>query len=50
MASRLRMDFDEVKRYRAVSIDVVIQLSRQGGVRGVTEIGLPWSDSNKLNA
>ena len=50
MASRLRMDFDQVKRYRATSIDVVIRLSQQGGVRGMTEIRLPRSDSNKPNA
>lgn len=44
MASGLGMGFEEVKRYCAASIDVVVQLSRQGGVRGVAEIGLPWED------
>lgn len=44
MASGLGMGFEEVKRYCAASIDVVVQLSRHGGVRGVAEIGLPWED------
>ena len=44
MASGLGMGFEEVKRYCAASIDVVVQLSRKGGVRGVAEIGLPWTD------
>ena len=43
MASGLGMGFEEVKRYCASSIDVVVQLSRKGGVRGVAEIGLPWA-------
>ena len=44
MASGLGMGFEEVKRYCAASIDVVVQLSREGGVRGVAEIELPWTD------
>lgn len=38
MAAGLGMGFEEVKRYCEGSIDLVVQLSRQGGVRGVAEI------------
>ncbi len=39
MASGLGMGFEEVKRYCAASIDVVVQLSRQGGVGGWRKLG-----------
>lgn len=38
MAAGLGMGFEEVKRYCEGSIDLVVQLSRQGGMRGVAEI------------
>lgn len=38
MAAGLGMGFEEVKRYCEASVDLVVQLSRQGGVRGVAEI------------
>lgn len=38
MAAGLGMGFEEVKRYCEGSVDLVVQLSRQGGVRGVAEI------------
>ena len=38
MAAGLGMGFEEVKRYCAGSVDLVVQLSRQGGRRGVAEI------------
>jgi len=41
MAAGLGMGFEEVKRYCVGSVDVVVQLSRWGGVRGVAEILLP---------
>ena len=34
----LGMGFEEVKRYCEGSVDLVVQLSRQGGRRGVAEI------------
>ena len=40
----LGMGFEKEKRYCSGSIDVVVQLSRLGGVRGVAEIGLPWAE------
>ncbi|MEO8243555.1 MAG: ATPase, T2SS/T4P/T4SS family [bacterium] len=41
MAAGLGMGFEEVKRYCAGSIDLVVQLARENGVRGVAEIELP---------
>ncbi|MFN5827507.1 MAG: ATPase, T2SS/T4P/T4SS family [Rhodobacterales bacterium] len=38
MAAGLGMGFEEVKRYCEGSVDLVVQLSRQGGRRGVAEI------------
>jgi type IV secretion system protein VirB11 len=38
MAAGLGMGFEEVKRYCEGSVDLVVQLSRQGGQRGVAEI------------
>ncbi|MBU9699732.1 Flp pilus assembly complex ATPase component TadA [Rhodobacteraceae bacterium HSP-20] len=38
MAAGLGMGFEEVKRYCEGSVDLVVQLSRQGGSRGVAEI------------
>jgi type IV secretion system protein VirB11 len=38
MAAGLGMGFEEVKRYCEGSVDLVVQLSRQGGVRGVAEM------------
>ena len=41
MASGLGMGFEEVKRYCEGSVDLVVQLSRQDGQRGVSEILCP---------
>ena len=41
MAAGLGMGFEEVKRYCASSIDLVVQLGRHGGARGVAEIEFP---------
>ena len=41
MGTGMNMSFDEVRRYCASSIDVVIQLGRSEGRRGVAEIFLP---------
>ena len=38
MAAGLGMGFEEVKRYCAGSVDLVVQLARAGGVRGVAEV------------
>ncbi|MGQ0563551.1 MAG: ATPase, T2SS/T4P/T4SS family [Gemmobacter sp.] len=38
MAAGLGMGFEEVKRYCEGSVDLVVQLSRQGGKRGVAEV------------
>ncbi len=38
MAAGLGMGFEEVKRYCEGSVDLVVQLSRQGGRRGVAEM------------
>jgi type IV secretion system protein VirB11 len=38
MAAGLGMGFEDVKRYCEGSVDLVVQLSRQGGRRGVAEI------------
>jgi type IV secretion system protein VirB11 len=38
MAAGLRMSFDAIKTYCAGSVDLIVQLSRQGGQRGVTEV------------
>jgi type IV secretion system protein VirB11 len=38
MAAGLGMGFEEVKRYCEGSVDLVVQLSREGGRRGVAEI------------
>jgi type IV secretion system protein VirB11 len=38
MASGLGMSFEAVQRYCLESVDLVLQLSRQGGQRGVTEV------------
>lgn len=38
MAAGLGMGFEEVRRYCEGSVDLVVQLSRQGGQRGVAEI------------
>ena len=38
MAAGLGMGFEEVKRYCEGSVDLVVQLSRHGGQRGVAEI------------
>lgn len=38
MAAGLGMGFEEVKRYCEGSVDLVVQLSRQGGKRGLAEI------------
>ena len=35
------MSFEEVRRYCAASIDVVVQLGRADGRRGIAEIFLP---------
>ena len=37
MAAGLGMGFEEVKRYCEGSVDLVVQLERRGGVRGVVE-------------
>lgn len=44
MASGLGMGFEEVKRYCVGSVDLVVQLERRGGVRGVAEVWLPFAD------
>ncbi|GGA21593.1 MULTISPECIES: ATPase, T2SS/T4P/T4SS family [Salipiger] len=41
LGTGLNMSFEEVRRYCAHSIDVVIQLGREDGRRGVAEIFLP---------
>lgn len=41
MAAGLGMGFEEVKRYCEGSADLIVQLERRGGVRGVVEILLP---------
>jgi type IV secretion system protein VirB11 len=38
MASGLGMSFDAIKAYCVGSVDLIVQLSRQGGQRGVTEV------------
>ena len=43
MAAGLAMGFEEVKRYCEGSVDLVVQLERRGGARGVAELWLPWS-------
>ncbi|SFE87727.1 ATPase, T2SS/T4P/T4SS family [Roseivivax sediminis] len=41
LGTGLNMDFEEVRRYCANSIDAVIQLGRADGKRGIAEIFLP---------
>ncbi|WP_226561867.1 P-type DNA transfer ATPase VirB11 [Salipiger thiooxidans] len=41
LGTGLNMNFEEVRRYCAHSIDVVIQLGREDGKRGIAEIFLP---------
>jgi type IV secretion system protein VirB11 len=41
MAAGLGMGFEEVKRYCEGSVDLVVQLARHGGSRGVAEMFLP---------
>lgn len=41
MSVGINMTFEEVRRYCASSIDVVIQLGRVAGKRGVVELYLP---------
>ncbi|SDI83414.1 ATPase, T2SS/T4P/T4SS family [Alloyangia pacifica] len=41
LGTGLNMSFEEVRRYCAHSIDVVIQLGREDGKRGIAEIFLP---------
>lgn len=43
MSVGINMTFEEVRRYCASSIDVVVQLGRTAGKRGVEEIFLPGS-------
>jgi type IV secretion system protein VirB11 len=38
MASGLEMSFEAIKTYCVGSVDLIVQLSRQGGQRGVTEV------------
>ena len=44
MTTGLGMGFEEVKRYCVGSVDLVVQLERRGGVRGVAEAWLPFAD------
>lgn len=39
MAAGLSKGLEEVKRYREGSVDLVVQLSRQSGQRGMAEVG-----------
>lgn len=41
MSTGINMSFEEVRRYCATSIDVVVQLGRESGRRGVAEVYLP---------
>lgn len=43
MSVGMNMTFEEVRRYCATSIDIVIQLGRKNGKRGVAEIYIPSS-------
>ena len=45
MSVGINMTFEEVRRYCASSIDVVIQLGRIAGRRGVVELYLPSMDT-----
>ena len=45
MSVGINMTFEEVRRYCASSIDVVIQLGRIAGKRGVVELYLPGIDA-----
>ena len=45
MSVGINMSFEEVQRYCAASIDVVVQLGRAGGRRGISQIFLPDSAS-----
>ena len=41
MSVGINMSFEEVRRYCAASIDVVVQLGRMDGRRGITQVFLP---------
>jgi type IV secretion system protein VirB11 len=41
MAAGLTMGFAEVKHYCEGAIDMVVQLERRGGERGVSEVSIP---------
>jgi type IV secretion system protein VirB11 len=43
MSVGINMSFEEVRRYAASSIDVVVQLGRKDGRRGVEQVWLPDS-------
>ena len=37
----INMNFEEVRRYSASSIDVIVQLGRADGRRGISQVYLP---------
>ena len=41
MSVGINMNFEEVRRYAASSIDVVVQLGRSNGKRGIAQVFLP---------
>ena len=45
MSVGINMSFEEVRRYAASSIDVVVQLGRKDGRRGVEQVWLPGSSN-----
>jgi type IV secretion system protein VirB11 len=45
MSVGINMSFEEVRRYAASSIDVVVQLGRKDGRRGVEQVWLPDSSN-----
>lgn len=45
MSVGINMSFAEVRRYAASSIDVVVQLGRRNGRRGILQVWLPVSGS-----
>jgi type IV secretion system protein VirB11 len=45
MSVGINMSFEEVRRYAASSIDVVVQLGRTDGRRGVEQVWLPGSSN-----
>ena len=48
MSVGMNMAYEEVRRYCAGSIDVIVQLGRKDGKRGIAEIYLPSSEVNQV--